>query len=122
VSWSDYPWKRFFDQLTVGQIHLIWGNHDKEQFLKGHSKVVKADKLRNIQVNNHAVVLCHYALRSWLGRGHGAFHLYGHSHGKLPGDGRSMDVGVDTNDFYPWSWEDIEKKLGSIEYKPDHRS
>lgn len=25
-----------------------------------------------------------------------------------------MDVGVDTNNFYPWSWESIRNKLKDI--------
>ena len=28
-----------------------------------------------------------------------------------------MDVGVDTHDFYPYSWEEIQNKLGKIEFK-----
>ncbi|KRP89238.1 hypothetical protein AOQ73_26835 [Bradyrhizobium pachyrhizi] len=31
----------------------------------------------------------------------GAIHVYGHSHGKLPGNGASCDVGVDRWDFRP---------------------
>ena len=40
---------------------------------------------------------------------HGAWHLYGHSHGNLPDTptSLSMDVGVDTHDFRPWHFDEI---------------
>jgi calcineurin-like phosphoesterase family protein len=60
------------------------------------------------------VVLCHYAMRVFDRSHYGAYHLYGHSHGTLPGLGRSMDVGVDTNNFYPYSLDDIHSRLKDI--------
>lgn len=39
-------------------------------------------------------MLCHYALRTWP-QFSKSYHLYGHSHGKLPGTERSIDVGID---------------------------
>ena len=57
------------------------------------------------------IVACHYAMRTWPRSHHGAWQLYGHSHGNLPGIGPQMDVGVDTNNFYPYSLEDIVKIL-----------
>lgn len=38
----------------------------------------------------------------------------GHVHGKMPGIGRQMDVGVDTNGFYPYSWEEIKERLSVV--------
>jgi RHS repeat-associated protein len=40
----------------------------------------------------------------------GAWHLYGHSHGNLPDDplALSMDVGVDSHDFRPWHFDEIQ--------------
>ena len=54
-------------------------------------------------------VLCHYAMRVWNRAHHGAWHLYGHSHGKLPEAPTtlSMDVGVDNHDFRPWHFDEI---------------
>ena len=54
-------------------------------------------------------MLCHYAMRVWNRAHHGAWHLYGHSHGKLPEapTSLSMDVGVDTHDFRPWHFDEI---------------
>jgi len=62
----------------------------------------------------HIVVLCHYAMRTWDRSHYGAYQLYGHSHGRLSAFGRTMDVGVDTNNFYPYSLEEVHQKLKNI--------
>jgi calcineurin-like phosphoesterase family protein len=63
------------------------------------------DKLTHIEVmGDIQVVLCHYAMRVWRNAHHGALHFYGHSHGNLPGDAQSLDVGVDCWDFAPASF------------------
>lgn len=43
----------------------------------------------------------------------GSWHLYGHSHGRLPDDplALSMDVGVDTHDFRPWHFDEIKERM-----------
>ena len=63
--------------------------------------------------------MSHYAHRTWRNSVHGAFHLYGHSHGDLPGLGRSMDVGVDANDYAPISIAAVVEKL-SVAGITDH--
>ena len=66
------------------------------------------------------IVLGHYAMRTWPGSFHGSLHLYGHSHGRLEKTRlpRSMDVGVDTNDFYPYRLDgiDIERLMDEDGY------
>jgi len=57
------------------------------------------------------VVVCHYAMKTWARSHYGSIQLYGHSHGKLEPQANQMDIGVDTNNFYPYSFEDIKKKL-----------
>lgn len=125
VAWSTVNIKRdFLDKLPTREVHLILGNHDNldtQAYLKmGFRSVSEYKEIRmdivkggpGINGSSTKVILCHYPLRSWNGKGHGAIALYGHCHGTLePGLDRSMDVGVDTHDFYPWSWEDIKMKL-----------
>jgi len=45
--------------------------------------------------------------------GRGAWQLYGHSHGNLADDplSLSMDVGVDTHDFRPWHFEEVQAAM-----------
>jgi calcineurin-like phosphoesterase family protein len=61
------------------------------------------------------IVLCHYALRVWDRSSHGTWHLYGHSHGRLPPCGLSFDVGVDASQYRPVSLEAVAQKMKSLE-------
>lgn len=91
-------------------IHLVWGNHDRREvaplFARTHDQVM-------IRVDEQLVFLNHYAMRVWDRSHHGAWHLYGHSHGRLPEDPEalSFDIGVDGHDFRPWSFEEIRAKM-----------
>ncbi len=61
------------------------------------------------RIGNHPVV--HHVSPLVTTEG-GTYHLFGHSHGGMNNiaekHGKCMDVGVDTNDFYPYSLEEIE--------------
>lgn len=61
------------------------------------------------------IVLCHYAMRVWDRSHYGAWHLYGHSHGDLPGHGLSFDVGVDCHSYRPLSLEEVAQRMKSAE-------
>lgn len=125
VSWSSWGIRQnFLNRLVTREVHLILGNHDnrsvKEYLEMGFRsvspyKVIALDRVKgspDVQGSSQSVVLFHYPIRSWDGKSHGAFHLYGHSHGALePSGDRSMDVGVDTHDFFPWSWEEVKGHL-----------
>jgi hypothetical protein len=57
-----------------------------------------------------------FGRRSWVPIGrrlthYGALHLYGHSHGSLPGCGRSLDVGVDCWDWRPATVPEILERM-----------
>lgn len=58
-----------------------------------------------------AIILCHYQLKRWDRRHYGSWHLFGHSHGTVEGEGLSMDCGVDTNDFYPFALSAIARTM-----------
>ncbi len=66
--------------------------------------------LSEVKVGKQGIVLCHYAMKVWPHHSRGTWQLYGHSHGKLPDDppSLSMDVGVDSHDFRPWHFEEIQ--------------
>jgi calcineurin-like phosphoesterase family protein len=92
----------------AGKKHLILGNHDEER----GRRVLKAgwtsvSHLRTIVVENCPATLCHYALRTWPHKAGGGFHFFGHSHGRLPADSQSCDVGVDCWDFAPVTLKQI---------------
>lgn len=104
-----------------GYLKIIPGSHDKEIQRSGAELMLRKfvfEKLTEIKVDingiNQLVVLCHYAMRSWNKSHYGSWHLYGHHHGKLPPSGLSFDVGVDTNNFYPYSLKDVADKMKSL--------
>src|SRR5262245_53035088 len=97
-------------RIHCKNVHLIWGNHDRRPavaplFGQTHDQVM-------IRVEEQLLFLNHYAMRVWDRAHRGAWHLYGHSHGKLPDDPNllSFDIGVDCHDFRPWSFTEIRER------------
>lgn len=103
-----------------GKKHLIIGNHDGDRHVSLPWASEPAD-LRTIHVDQVRLVLCHYALRTWDGMWRGALHLYGHSHGKLPGTSRSLDVGVDAWGYRPVSLAEIQERMAATPESPEER-
>jgi calcineurin-like phosphoesterase family protein len=104
----------FRRQIHCKTIFALPGNHDK-QARKLTQEFRWLDNLSEISISRQRIVLCHYAMRVWNHSSHGAWHLYGHSHGRLPDvpSSCSMDVGVDTHDFCPWHFEEIKSRMGA---------
>ncbi len=115
-----------------GNKHLVRGNHD-------HSNRVKKAVGQPggwLSVSDVAyltlpcgtpIVMCHYGMRVWRNSHHGSVHLYGHSHGNLPGDSQSCDVGVDawkSKHFRPIDIELIKERLANSHKRtePDHHT
>jgi calcineurin-like phosphoesterase family protein len=118
-----------------GKIYLVPGNHDnldeygkimsKNPALKEKFVIVPQLFEVDIQVEDEKLrfVCCHYAMRVWNKSHYGSIQLYGHSHGTLPDDptSRSMDVGVDCNEYSPLSLDDVLLKMYRKVYKSvDH--
>lgn len=105
--------RRYFKRLQ-GQIRILcnpW-HHDKRWLggeYYGISSGVEYMKSIVILEYNPPIVLCHYPFANWDKAHHGSWHLHGHSHGKHLAIGRVHDVGVDRNNFYPVSLEEITK-------------
>ena len=47
-------------------------------------------------------------MRVWRSSHHGAWHLYGHSHGGLPPHGKSLDVGLMNHNYRPISFDEVK--------------
>lgn len=106
----------FRRRLRVQEIHLILGNHD-HHLVKGreHQHFASVSWYREIEVDGQPIALFHYGCRVWNASHKGSWLLYGHSHGSLPPHGRSMDVGVDTNPYRPYSFADVSLLLADRE-------
>ena len=116
-------------RINCQHIYLVYGNHDEE--IRRHKELqtlfVKIYDLHRLRLKRFEygkldIILSHYSLRVWEKSHYGSLHIFGHSHGSLRGElGRSMDVGVDTNNFYPYSLDDIYQKLSNKSFIPvDH--
>lgn len=116
---SDAEYIRHLFHAINGRKILILGNHDLDN--KGRiSKTVR--DLPWDQPPTHAlettdegchVYLHHYGCRVWPRHLRGGYHLFGHSHGELPPQGRSRDIGIDCPDthFAPLSFREIQESL-----------
>ena len=122
-GWHQF--RSIVDQLQ-GEINLVPGGHD-ERWLNAarratHIRVL--DPLLTLEFMapgpNTVVVISHYAMRSWDRIHYGAYHLYGHSHGLLPGIGRSMDAGVDCHNYTPVSLRQVLAMLEECLTIKDH--
>ncbi len=121
---------RYLEQLN-GKLFMMAGNHDRwmkniSLYPKTRSGTIELlPPLFNMKINEQLFVLCHYPMSSWLNSHYGSTHLFGHVHGKMghvieSGDtelppnqkrGKKIDVGVDSNNFYPLSLDDINALL-----------
>jgi len=107
---GDFAWKRhmhFLMQLN-GKKHLVIGNHDKmsqDEYKNFSSCAIRMQKVFDKQL----VILDHFPMRSWNGRCHKSWHLFGHVHGRFGTNliHNTMDVGVDCNDYCPVSWYQV---------------
>jgi len=119
MSKDSKRWEYFLNRLN-GKIHLILGNHDKQKVI---NKVidkfvwVKDYFFLKTQVNNKTkeIILMHYPMRTWNKSHFGSLHLHGHCHNGLKDPIKnSMDVGVDTNNYYPYSIETIIERFKNV--------
>jgi calcineurin-like phosphoesterase family protein len=110
----------FGDQKTLqnvldrlmGRKYLVKGNHDKTGVrLRGWQWVKDYFELK---LDDQLIVLYHYGMRVWNGSHRGSISLYGHSHGTLPGNSQSLDVGTDCWDYAPVTLAEIKTHLATL--------
>jgi calcineurin-like phosphoesterase family protein len=121
ISFHQADMKKFFDSLNTKNVHVILGNHDPDK-KNWHPSIQSYSDLKGIRIGDDYIHLCHYPMLSWNRQFHGSYHLFGHVHGSTEGVGRSMDVGVDTNDYYPYEWSEIKERLSKIPYPGQNRT
>jgi len=97
-----------------GKHIFLKGSHD--YWLNGKKDINQIWE-RNIYLNGkrYYFVVCHYALETWARSHYESYQLFGHSHGNLKLSGKRYDIGVDNNNFYPVSDEQIVKIMKTKE-------
>jgi calcineurin-like phosphoesterase family protein len=107
---------RIAGRLT-GTHFFMDGSHDRSMreyfetstdWKEGRGKLFLLPKLFEFTFQKTKVVLCHYAMESWWASHYGksSVHFHGHSHGRFNSPKQAIDVGVDTNKFFPYKIED----------------
>lgn len=119
---GDFSWRSagYYRRRLNGDINLILGNHDfKKLGIADRRLFQSVNTLFEFKQGDISITLCHFAMRVWNKSHFNAWHLYGHSHGTLPGQGKSIDVGVDTHGFYPYSFDEIKSIMNA---RPDNEN
>lgn len=122
---GDFSFGKKEDTLGIlkrlnGKIYYILGNHDK--IIKKNSEIQKrfewVKDYYHLKMNKQRIILSHYCFHVWDAHHYGSWHLYGHSHGNIQDDSnrKRMDVGVDTNDFYPYTFSEVETIMNSRKF------
>ncbi len=117
---GDFCWgdekeaKGYLDRINCKNVNFVWGNHDHRSIGRLFKKTIEQGK---ISVQGQKIWLNHYPMRSWDGRFHGAWQLYGHVHDRLASEDRknmtllTKDVGVDACDYAPISFEQLSEYM-----------
>ena len=117
---GDYCWgrldeaARYRERIACRNVHLVWGNHDHRSIEPVFSSCIEQGMLT---IEGQHIWLNHYPMRSWDGRFHGRWQLYGHVHGRLVAQDESnlamltRDVGVDACDYRPLSFDDLSRYM-----------
>ncbi|KQO67639.1 metallophosphoesterase [Methylobacterium sp. Leaf87] len=105
--------RAIFSRLR-GRRFLVRGNHDRiGARLPWDGPVVDVAHvvIQNFDGSPQGLFLSHYGHRVWPRMHRGDIHLYGHSHGTLPGTAASTDVGVDCFNYRPVTLDEIRVRL-----------
>jgi calcineurin-like phosphoesterase family protein len=114
--------QEFRDRIICKNIHLVLGNHDDhisnnkeniQTLFNSVNKYVDLVVTFNIGTSSRydaSFVLMHYPIASWNNMARGTIHLFGHIHSNPSvrlGPGKMMDVGMDGNNLYPISINEV---------------
>ena len=92
--------EKFIDRLN-GNKFLITGNHDNN--IDTSTRFAQITQIKTFRFKRPGIdiyiELCHYPMGSWNRKVHGAWHLYGHVHGRYKQDGLALDVGIDNSEI-----------------------
>lgn len=111
----------FFKKFTDIEIHFITGNHDHTYVIKLAEKYCDSiSRLKEIQIEDQSITLCHYAMREWNKSKYNAWQLHGHSHGTLDPFRYQYDIGIDNNNFYPVSYQELIEIMNAKKNNVNH--
>lgn len=114
---------QIISKLNFGKLILLMGNHEKafkNWYYKIGSKRPDVEMHQYLEISHKGQKICmfHYPIASWNGKFRGSWMLSGHCHGNYQGSlstgsEKILDVGVDTNNYYPYSYEQVAKIMSN---------
>lgn len=120
---SSNLWNSMLDQLN-GEIHLIIGNHDVKNLRKSYiERFASVNVQETLQIDDLCIYLNHYPFLCFGGAyTDNVWQLFGHVHSGPNNTGkdaermqylfkRQYDVGVDNNNYFPISFNELKIKL-----------
>jgi calcineurin-like phosphoesterase family protein len=117
---GTHDWEQIKKRLN-GQWFLIKGNHDRQSFAFLRNLFVAVNEIKNLRVGSQTIVLSHFPMYTWDKSHYGSYHCHGHEHGHIKDSydqtGKILDVGVNTNNYYPYSMNEV---LEIMKGKPDN--
>jgi len=111
---------QLFKELKGHHI-VVPGDHDRilEQ-LSGSNLFDLRPPIFKTKVGDHQIINCHYLMTVWARSHYNSWHTHAHVHGHLSGIGKTYDVGVENNNFYPIPLDELirimEKRPNNLNY------
>lgn len=101
------------NQIRCKNIFYIRGNHSlSKDKLKELNIFTKIYDYYELSYKRQLVCMFHYPIHSWNGMSKHSYHFFGHEHrGRVRG--RSMDIGLDGNNFKPYKLDDVIEFLST---------
>lgn len=102
--------RAYRERIRCRHVNLVRGNHDLPSYDTLFERVIDQGMIKQ---RGKKIWLNHYPMRSWDKAFHGAWHLYGHVHGRLGAEDAAnprllaRDVGVDACSYRPLGFEEI---------------
>lgn len=125
---NDKPVEWYIKQLH-GKIHLIRGNHDDKEAWKHKHLFASYAEAEYLRLDDERMYMLHYACRTWRNSHHGAWQLFGHSHGSMKacsqchgGEGKVLDVWVGGHNYKPWNFDEIKEHMKDRPVTAHHES
>ena len=113
--------KSILGKINCKTHHLVFGNHDHWMLNKPETLSLFTSTQHYSEINlfynnkKYRIILSHYPLASWNDMSRNSIMLFGHCHGTYKSYGKSMDVGIDCNDFKPVKFSEILAKTENKE-------
>jgi calcineurin-like phosphoesterase family protein len=114
---GDFCWLNKKEDVYKKYINRLKGNHFMLVGSHDHWLPKSARYIWRKRIEGNLIIVCHYAMRTWECSHYNSWQLHGHSHGRLESIGKQYDIGVDNNNYYPVSFDEI---CGIMADKPDN--